>query len=173
MSQRGADWRPCPAEVTIPDRLEADFCNPGNFLPYPRLTSFQKCVGSINSKTAHFPPPPGHLSFDFKIVANAPRWASLRVQMPHGGDSVRVQMANLWNKKTIIARLHRICNCLNSFLTVKTGAFSRTVHVLLFAIPRAQVETIVQTFAHAGVAPYATFKVRKDQVVFDNAPPSD
>ena len=56
------------------------------------------------------PPPPltpqafvGHLSFDLKIVSNAHSGASLHVQMPHAmvGLFGRVQMTNLWNKKTI------------------------------------------------------------------------
>ena len=73
--------------------------------------------------------------------------------MPHGGASERVQMTNLWNKKTIIP--HK----LTYFLTAKTAPFSRPVHVLLFVIPRSQVETIVHIFARAGVEPYATFKI--------------
>ena len=99
--------------------------------------------------------------------------ASLRVQMPHGGASERVQMTNLRNKKTIIAHklmyFYRICNSSNRFLIAKTATFSRTVDVPLSVISRSQVETIVQIFAHVGVEPFATFKVRKDRVI-DNAP---
>ena len=59
--------------------------------------------------------------------------ARLRVQMPHGGASERVQMTKLWNKKTIIAHkimyFYRICNSTNRFLRAKTATFSRTVQV--------------------------------------------
>ena len=94
--------------------------------------------------------------------------ASLRVQMSHVGASERVQMTSLWNKKTIIAHkfmyFYRICYSSNHFLTAKTATFSRTVHVLLSVISRLQVETIVQIFAHVGMEPYATFKVRKTEL---------
>ena len=73
----------------------------------------------------------GHLSFDFKIVANAPRWDQLtRTNALYGGAFERVQMTNLWNKKTIIAHklirlmyFYRICNSSNRFLTTKTATF--------------------------------------------------
>ena len=81
--------------------------------------------------------------------------------MLHGGASGKVQMTDLWNKKTIIAHkltyFYRICN--SSF--AKTVTFSCTLHVLLFAISLSQVEKNLQIFAHVGVEPYATFNVRK------------
>ena len=43
--------------------------------------------------------------------------------------------------------------------------FSPTVNVLLFVISRSQVETVVQIFGHVGVEPYATFKVRKTELL--------
>ena len=96
------------------------------------------------------------MSFDFKIVTNVSQWASLRVQMPRGGASKRVQMSNLWNKKTIIAHklmyFYRICNSSNRFLTAQTATFS-AVHVLLSVISRSQVEAIVQKFTHVGMEP--------------------
>ena len=59
---------------------------------------------------------------------------------------------------------YRICKSSNRFLTAKNATFSRTVHVFLSVISRSQVETIVQIFAHVGVEPYATFKVRKTEL---------
>ena len=95
-------------------------------------------------------PSSGNLSGIFLLIS---KWwqlmphggACLHVQIPHGGASERVQMTNLWNKKTIIAHklmyFYRICNSSNRFLTAKTAPFSRTVHVLS-VISRSQVETI-------------------------------
>ena len=110
------------------------------------------------------PPPPKHSSVICPLISKL--WqmsrggASLRVQI-HGGASERVQMTNLWNKKTIIAHklmyFYRICNSSNRFLTAKTATFSRTVHVLLFVISRSDLGTIVQIFGHVGVEPYAFF----------------
>ena len=72
------------------------------------------------------------------------------------------------NRSQIIV-FYTICNSSNRFLTATTTTFSRTLHVFLCLISRLQVETIVQIFAYVAVEPYATFKVRKDRVVFDNA----
>ena len=59
---------------------------------------------SIPSLLPRSPSLPRNLAFDFKIMGNAPLCeASLWVQMPHGWASERVQMANLRNKKAIIA----------------------------------------------------------------------
>ena len=45
------------------------------------------------------------------------------------------------------------------------------MQVLLSVISCSQVETIGQIFALVGVEPYATFKVGKTEVAFDNPPP--
>ena len=115
------------------------------------LPSFNHVNGSINSKRDHpsLPPPPrafvGNFSFDFKIVANAPRRGfekSLNDQPAEQECNNRSQMY-----------FYGICNSSNRFLIAKTTTFSRTVHILLFVISCLQVETIV----HVGVEPYATF----------------